>query len=125
VIDLAQLVALETEVWDALVRGDAATDERLLAVDFVGLYPTGYADRADHVGQLAGGPTVASYSLTEARMLTVSGSAALLMYQAEYTRVGRDRTPEVMYVSSLWVDRGGRWVNVFSQDTPATGIAVV
>jgi hypothetical protein len=24
-----------------------------------------------------------------------------------------------MYVSSIWTRRGTRWVNVFSQDTPA------
>jgi hypothetical protein len=30
-----------------------------------------------------------------------------------------------MYVSSLWCHRDGRWVNVFSQDTPDTGEAVV
>jgi hypothetical protein len=29
-----------------------------------------------------------------------------------------------MYVSSIWCRRDGEWVNVFSQDTPASGDAV-
>ena len=32
---------------------------------------------------------------------------------------------ESMYVSSLWCRRDTRCINVFSQDTPASGIAVV
>jgi hypothetical protein len=48
---------------------------------------------------------------------------ALLAYHACYLRVGRAEEEE-MYVSSIWRRRGAGWVNVFSQDTPATGIAV-
>jgi len=57
-------------------------------------------------------------------MLAVSESAVLLSYRAVYTRAGAAKQ-EAMYVSSLWCQRGGRWVNVFSQDTPDTGFAVV
>ena len=47
----------------------------------------------------------------------------LLAYQAVYTRVGRQDS-ETMFVSSIWQRSGAGWVNVFSQDTPATGLAV-
>src|SRR5690606_35782052 len=50
-------VGLESRVWDALARGDADADRELLAEDFVGVYPTGFATRAEHVGELADGPT--------------------------------------------------------------------
>jgi len=39
-------VALESRVWDALVRGDADADADLLATDFLGVYATGFADRS-------------------------------------------------------------------------------
>jgi hypothetical protein len=122
---LEQLVALETEVWRALVEGDRAADERLLSDDFLGVYPTGFGGRGEHVGQLAGGPTVQSFALSEQRMLVVSDTAALLAYRAVYLRPDEGAEPESMYVSSLWCERGGRWLNVFSQDTPDTGLAVV
>jgi hypothetical protein len=121
-MDLDGCVELETKVWDALRRGDAEEDARLLAEDFVGVYPSGFADRSDHAGQLANGPTVADFELHHARLLVVSANDVLLSYRAEYHRLsnGQRGAAESMYVSSLWSQRSGRWVNVFSQDTPAT-----
>ena len=115
------LVELESRVWEALRRGDAAEDERLLAADFVGLYPTGYADRNDHVGQLVGGPTVAEFQLHDVRLIALGPDDALLCYRAHYRRPGGGTRS--MWVSSLWSRREGNrregnWVNVFSQDTP-------
>lgn len=117
---LDTLVELETRVWEALRRGDAGEDERMLAADFVGLYPTGYADRSDHVGQLAEGPTVADYELHDTRLIVLGADDALLCYRAVYRRLvgGRPGRSGSMWVSSLWSRRVGQWVNVFSQDTP-------
>jgi hypothetical protein len=124
-VDIEALIGLEDEVWNALVLGDAGADEALLAEDFVGVYPTGFAGRADHVRQLSDGPTVASYELSEPRMLTLSSSCVVLLYRADYVRVGDAGVGEAMYVSSIWELRADRWINVFSQDTPATGESVV
>ena len=123
-MDTEFLLALETAVWQALVDGDAAADRALLSDDFVGVYPTGFATREDHVSSIAGGPTVRRFELTRARVLVVSDDAVLLSYHAAYERVS-GATPEAMYVSSLWCHRDDGWVNVFSQDTPDTGNAVV
>lgn len=117
---IEDFIRLETEVWRALASGDAEADGRMLSDDFLGVYPTGFANRADHVGQLADGPTVATFALHDARLIAVSESAVLLSYRAELER----RTSEVssgaqeMYVSSLWCRQAGKWLNVFSQDTP-------
>jgi hypothetical protein len=124
-VDLDALLALEAAVWQALVDGDAAADAELLAGDFLGVTPTGFSERDDHVSGLAGGPTVRTFELSEARLVAVSDSAMLLAYRATYERVGEEQAPQSMYVSSLWCERQGRWRNVFSQDTPDTGIAVV
>ena len=111
-------VDLESEVWDALATGDAAADEALLTSDFTGVYPTGFADRGEHAGELANGPTVASYSINDARLIRLAPSAVLLCYRADYRRVsGSEAT---MYISSLWTEHDGTWRNVFSQDTPAS-----
>jgi hypothetical protein len=126
--DLAieEFIRLETEVWRALVEGDAATDARLLAEDFLGVYPTGFADRSDHVGQLRDGPTVDEFTLSDERLVVLSDAAVLLAYRADYRRAPQSAEAgmETMYVSSLWCRRDGRWVNVFSQDTPPGGPTV-
>jgi hypothetical protein len=117
---IEDFIRLETDVWRALVSGDAVADARLLSDDFLGVYPTGFADRSDHVGQLDAGPTVDEFTLSDERLLVVSDAAVLLAYRAEYRRAPRTAKAEVetMFVSSLWCRRGDRWVNVFSQDTP-------
>lgn len=114
--DLTTILGLETEVWQALVAGDPDLDGRLLAEDFLGVYPDGFAGRDTHVGQLANGPTVATYELSDARLMVIDADTALLAYRAEYVRPGATES-EAMYVSSLWRRRDGQWVNIFSQDT--------
>ena len=120
-ITIEAFIELETNVWDALRRGDADEDTRLLAEDFLGVYPSGFADRSTHAGQLADGPTVAEFELHDARLMVLSDNDVLLSYRAEWHRLAAgERGPrESMYVSSLWSRREGRWVNVFSQDSPA------
>jgi hypothetical protein len=115
-------VDLEQQVWTALACGDADADRELLASDFVGVYSTGFANRSDHAGQLAHGSTVASYSITDSQLIRVSAAAVMLCYRAEYQRQrgGPESIPETMYISSLWIERDGRWLNVFSQDTTAS-----
>ena len=115
--DVATLLDLEHAVWRALVTGDPAVDRDLLAADFLGVYPTGYADRSDHVGQLASGPTVAEYEIADPRLVAIGADAAILVYRAAYRRPNRE-DHEQMYVSSLWRRRGDAWVTTFSQDTP-------
>jgi hypothetical protein len=119
-MDLAAFVGLETQVWEALRCGDAEADSRLLAEDFLGVYPSGFAGRSDHVGELRDGPTVASYVLLDSRIKIVSPDDVLLVYRADWQRLigGEPGDRESMYVSSLWSCRAGTWINVFSQDCP-------
>ena len=117
-MDLLQdVLAQEAKVWQALVAGDAGADAALLAPEFLGLYPSGYAGRDDHAAQLQAGPTVAQYAITQARVMALREDLALLSYLATYARPGATRS-ERMWVSSIWERREGRWINLFSQDTP-------
>ena len=120
-MNLEALIELEAKVWDGLRRGDAEADSHLLADDFLGVYSSGFANRSDHVGQLANGPTVAEFELRDARLMVVTDNDALLSYRADWRRLtaGQPGPVESMYISSLWSRRAGEWVNVFSQDTPA------
>ena len=112
----ATIEELERQVWQALVDGDRAADISLLAPDFLGVYPSGFAGRDDHAGQLDAGPSVAAFDLSQITIRHLSEDAALITYRADFTRPGR--AGEAMLVSSLWERRAGDWVNTFSQDTP-------
>ncbi len=117
------LLALEARVWDALVSGDSDADGALLTEDFIGVYPDGFAGKDAHTGQLDSGATVTEYRLSEVQVRATGADSGLLIYRADYQRVGRTDW-EVMLVSSLWEMRKGAWVNSFSQDTPLTGEGV-
>ncbi len=116
--DIGLFLELEKTVWQALVTGDASVDARMLEDGFLGVYDTGFSDKDGHVGQLDAGPTVAHYSLSDARLLELGEGVRLLAYKAEFMRVGRDQ-PETMYVSSVWRKTAQGWRNIFSQDTAA------
>lgn len=112
------LVRLETAVWDALVTGDRAADEALLSDDFLGVYTSGYATRADHLGALDDGPSMHDFAIDSIRVVEMGDGVARITYAANYRR-SESSTEERMYVTSLWERRDGRWLNTFSQDTPA------
>ena len=120
---LDDLLAQERRVWEALVAGDAAADLAALAPDFLGVYPDGFSGCEAHAAQLAAGPSVQRYDLTQARVVPAGPDHALLVYRAQYLRTGSARS-EAMYVSSLWQRAGEGWINLFSQDTPETGESV-
>ena len=115
---LEELKVCETAVWQALADGDMAADSRALDDGFLGVYPTGFADKAAHVGQLSQGPTIETFSLSDFHLIRLGDGYALLAYHADFRRLGRGA--EQMYVSSVWRRDGTVWKNVLSQDTPAT-----
>ncbi|MGI9369945.1 MAG: DUF4440 domain-containing protein [Ruegeria sp.] len=114
-----EILGLEERVWLALVEGNAEADRALLSPDFLGVYPTGFANRDEHVGQFADAPTMAAFKLSKARMRVLSPNAVLLSYRADYQRP--DATDwDAMLISSLWERQGEFWINTFSQDTPVS-----
>ncbi|MCR8723782.1 nuclear transport factor 2 family protein [Frigidibacter sp. ROC022] len=115
---LQEVLAAETRVWKALVAGDAGADRELLAESFLGVYGSGFSDREGHAAQLAEGPVVADFALSEARLLRPAPDLALLAYRARFHRPGTAGADD-RYVSSLWQRGPGGWRNLFSQDTPA------
>ena len=114
----AEVLAAETAVWEALRSGDQEADRALLAEDFLGVYPTGFIGRDDHVAELDAGPIVVDYEILETRHLPVGPDAALLAYRVRF-RPTAEAEPVTWMVSSLWRrEPDGSVVNTFSQDTP-------
>lgn len=122
-MDLDQALALERRVWRALRTGDQDLDASMLSEDFLGVYPSGFSDRAEHVAQLADGPTVHDFHLSEARLVELAGDTVLLSYRADWrapVSAGSDQPgpARAMYITSIWSRRANGWINTFSQDTP-------
>ncbi len=116
---IERFVALETGVWEALVDGDGVADAALLSEDFLGVYETGFSGRTEHAAMLDNGPIVLKYRIEDARVRDVGNKAVLLSYLACYSKPSAPSVEERMYVSSLWEEVDGQWLNTFSQDTNA------
>lgn len=115
---LAEILAMEEQVWAALESGDADADHQLLGPDFLGVYPSGFSGRDGHAAQLADGPSISSHQITEAQVMRLGPETVLLAYRADFRR--QPGSPdETMYVSSIWERTKSGWINVFSQDTMA------
>lgn len=81
---LDELATCETAVWQALVDGNIGADADALDDGFLGVYPSGFADKATHVGQLADGPTIAAFALSDLRIMQLSATHVVLSYHACY-----------------------------------------
>lgn len=114
-----KFVSLEIGVWEALVNGDGVADAALLSEDFLGVYETGFSGKTEHAAMLDNGPIVLKYRIENARLRSVGDRAVLLSYLACYTKPDDPANQERMYVSSLWEEVDGQWLNTFSQDTNA------
>ncbi len=113
------IVENEKGVWRALQQSDGTADARLLADDFVGVYETGFASKADHV-RWTGQGRVEYYRMADVRVMPFGREAALILYKAEFKgSQGGQPFHKTQYISSLWIRRSNRWWNVFSQDTDA------
>ena len=113
---LSELLVMEEQVWEALEQGNADADRRLLSPDFLGVYPSGFAGRDCHVGQLGSGPSILTHRISEARAIALSDDIALLSYRADVHRAP-DGPCENMYIGSIWRRTADGWINIYSQDT--------
>ena len=112
----------EIGVWEALKKKDKAADRTLLADDFVGVYKEGVGNKIEHIAQIDADYQLSEYTLDHVRVLTVSKDAAMIVYRATCRATGTwaNDCAQPMFISSLWLNRGDTWVNVFSQDTSTT-----
>jgi hypothetical protein len=113
-----QLIVLEKQSWEAWKNRDGKFFEDFLSDDHVEVGFGGLANNAEVVS-FVGSPacTVKSYRLDHFEMKRLDANTALLIYWEEQDTICRNRVPSPCWVSSLYMKRGDRWLNVFYQQT--------
>ncbi|HEX7965496.1 MAG TPA: DUF4440 domain-containing protein [Gammaproteobacteria bacterium] len=123
----AQLIGYETRAWEDAKRKDYADLAALLADDYVDHFPNGrMLHKADVLAYLRG-VELLDYSLRSFQVIRLGEGSALLLYESrargrENAATSRDEqkgslTETHASVISIWAKRGGRWQNVFYQET--------
>ena len=115
-----QLVALEKKSWEAWKNRDGKFFQEFLSDDHVEVGFGGVSTKTEIV-PFVGSPacTVKSYKLDHFEMKRLDTNTALLTYWEDQDTVCRNRVPSPCWVSSLYMKRGDRWLNVFYQQTQA------
>lgn len=118
---LQTLSAEEKRLWDAWKNKDTAVLQKLVSDDAVAVSVAGAQSKAEFIKEVGGGGCdVKSYDLKDLKTTTFAPGTVLLTYKAEQQATcGGQALPPAVYGSSLYLKRGGNWLVVFHQETPA------
>ena len=114
-----ELVKLEMQSWEAWKNHDGKFFERFLSNDHVELGFGGLTTKASIVAGVASGVCqVRDYTLKNFELRMLGNDTALLTYyEAQETNCQGTTVPSPCWVSSLYMKREGRWLNVLYQQT--------
>jgi hypothetical protein len=117
-----KILALERQVNQLINRRDQTALRSLTADEFLYVDGQGIAGKLDFLSGVSGSgkADITDFRMEEAKVVELGKEAALIAYglTAKGTRNGKEFLDQG-YASSVWVNRGGKWLNVFSQFTPA------
>jgi hypothetical protein len=114
-----QVVAAERSGLDALKVGDVSKFASATADEAVFVDDRGMATKPEVVRNV-NGFTLTDYDMEDIRFVQIAPNTGLISYNMTEngSSHGHEFTAHV-YVSSVWTERGGKWLCLFSQETPA------
>ena len=114
-----QIVSKEREGLEALKTGDLQRFGNLTAEEAVFVDAQGPASKAQVLKNVVGF-TLTEYSMEDMRFMTLSANTGLISYKISEKGIshGKEFAAQA-YVSSIWTERGNKWVCLFSQETTA------
>ncbi|MET0650180.1 MAG: nuclear transport factor 2 family protein [Pyrinomonadaceae bacterium] len=114
----ADLDAKERQVWDALKAKNWDAFGGLLADDFVYVSKDGVANKAQTIEGIKK-YDLTEYTLSDVRFVKVDADLAVIIYTSNEkgTYDGKPTPGKPVRNSSAWVSRGGKWLNVYHQES--------
>jgi Domain of unknown function (DUF4440) len=114
-----RVVALERKELDAIKAGNIHLISDLLADDAVFINSRGFGDKALVVKNTSEFKLI-EHSMADVRFVPLTVNSGLIAYKL--TEKGEAQGQEIsgqVYAAAIWAERGGKWVCLFSQETPA------
>lgn len=112
----ADAEANEKLIWDALKRKDWNAFASYLAEDQVEVWGTGVNTKAQSVKGVQS-VDFSDFQMSDFKSVPIDADAKMVVYTVKGT--GPDKKPFTEYSSSVWANRGGKWLALFHQGTPA------
>ena len=115
----AQIIALEKAGWEAWKNKDAKWFQTNQTDDALSVHSDGVTDKAQGIKTLAD-CEVKSVGLTDFKFLMLDKNSAVITFVGTQDAVCGGKTqPSTVRASSVYVKRGGKWLNAFYTEVPA------
>ena len=113
------IIAQEKAIWDAIKAKKPDDFGGMLADDFVYISNDGMYDKAGTINGIKQ-LDLTDVTFSDWKVLTLDKDAAIVVYTVNMkgTSGGQALPPAALRASSAWLNRGGKWVGIFHQDTP-------
>jgi len=114
-----QIVAKEREGLEALKTGDLIRFGDLTADDAIFVDAKGPAGKTEVLKNVAGFK-ITEYSMENVEFRAISKTTGFIAYKITERGISHEKEfAAQVYVSSIWTQRDGKWVCLFSQETAA------
>ena len=114
-----QIVAKEREELEALKSADYKKFADLIADDAIFLNAGGPGTKSQVV-ENSSRFKVLDFSMDDIQFVPLTGNSGIVIYKlTQKASAGGREFTSVVHASATWVQRDGRWVSIFSQETPA------
>jgi hypothetical protein len=114
------LIASEKKLWEAFKNKDPKPFKATLTPDSVGVGEMGVQSKADLLKEItSGGCDIKSFSLSDFKLTTIDGNAAVLTYKGVTEGTCGGTAIPTVWASTVYVRRGGKWLAAAHQETPA------
>ena len=116
----ADAIAKEKATWATIEKKDYDAFGNMLTSDYIEVGDDGTYDKAGIIAQLKDF-TVADPNFSDWKLMPIDKGAALLMYNVTFkgTFKGQEVPPGPYRASSVWVNRDGKWLAAYYQQTLA------
>jgi hypothetical protein len=115
------IIATEKKLWEAWKNKDMKPFRANIAADAVMIGDSGVADKKASLSAMEGmACDVKSYELSDIKVTFLNSSTAIITYKsAQDATCAGQAVPPVVWSSSVYVMRGGRWFAASHQETTA------
>lgn len=113
------LIAQENKINEAVAKGDAAAFNAMIPAEAMATDPSGMMAAQDFSKEFKN-VKITAWKISDSKVIWVDDKTAIHTYvwTGKGTMMGQ-RLPEKMYASTVYTDRGGKWVPIFHQETEA------
>src|SRR5437867_7247226 len=116
-----QIIANERAINEAVARGDMKSFHASISADAVGIDPTGISKvNVPEFDKMLLATKIQSWNLDGSQFYWIGDTAVVHMYRwtGKGTYEGQP-IPSPTWASTVWTNKGGKWMAVFHQETTA------